>query len=194
MSPLDAFSLDGGEVLVGVGLAVASIVLSVGLATAVVVRMPADYFEAEDAPRSIRVGSRLYLTLRRVAKNLLGVVLIAVGIVLSLPGVPGQGLLTIVVGLVLLDLRAKRRLERRLVRSERLLGALNALRARFARPPLLPPRFASADHEVPREEQGGEREQDGRGGPLPRTEQETPARERASGEGPALDGRHPPGA
>ena len=38
-----------------------------------------------------------------IGKNILGLFLVALGVVLSLPGVPGQGLLTILLGIMLLD-------------------------------------------------------------------------------------------
>ena len=59
------------------------------------------------------------------------------GIILSVPGVPGQGLLTMLVGLVLLDIPGKRRLELKLVSRPRVVRAINRLRKRFSRPPLL---------------------------------------------------------
>ncbi len=69
-------------------------------------------------------------------KNGLGYALILIGMLLSLPGVPGQGLLTILLGLVLLDFPGKRRLERWILRRPRLLVRVNGLRARFGRQPL----------------------------------------------------------
>ena len=49
---------------------------------------------------------------------------------------PGQGLLTILVGLLMLDIPGKRRLELAIVRRGPVLGSINKLRARFRRPPL----------------------------------------------------------
>jgi hypothetical protein len=72
-----------------------------------------------------------------MGKNVLGVILVIVGIILSLPGVPGQGLLTILLGLMLLDLPGKRRLEQRLVRRPSLLRVINGLRVRYGRAPLI---------------------------------------------------------
>ena len=72
-----------------------------------------------------------------VAKNLLGVGLVLVGVLLSMPGIPGQGVLTILIGLVLLDFPGKRRFERRLVGMPRILRTINRLRARFGKPPLV---------------------------------------------------------
>jgi len=66
-------------------------------------------------------------------------VLIVVGAALSIPGVPGQGVLTILVGLFLVDFPRRQQLERALARRAGVLPALNRLRARFGRAPLRPP-------------------------------------------------------
>ena len=49
---------------------------------------------------------------------------------------PGQGLLTILIGLMLLDFPGKRRLERRIVARPAILAMLNRMRARRGRDPL----------------------------------------------------------
>jgi hypothetical protein len=56
---------------------------------------------------------------------------------MSVPGVPGQGLLTILIGVMLLDFPGKRRLERWLLRRRGVLAAINKVRARYGRPPLV---------------------------------------------------------
>ncbi len=66
----------------------------------------------------------------------MGLVLVALGVLLSVPGVPGQGLLTILIGFILLDFPGKRALERRLVTRPAVIGAIDRLRARFGRPPM----------------------------------------------------------
>ena len=54
----------------------------------------------------------------------------------SLPGVPGQGLLTIFMGVMLIDFPGKHRFERWLVSRRVILAAANRLRAKAGRPPL----------------------------------------------------------
>ena len=58
------------------------------------------------------------------------------GIVLSIPGVPGQGLLTILLGIMLLDFPGKSTLERKLLGRPEIVKAINRLRARFDKPSL----------------------------------------------------------
>jgi hypothetical protein len=63
--------------------------------------------------------------------------LVTLGVVLSLPGVPGQGLLTILIGVMLVDLPGKRRFERWLLGRPHVLAGVNRLRARFRQPPIV---------------------------------------------------------
>ena len=103
------------------------------MAAALLVRLPSDYLtNTEPPPRSAR-SRRL---LKRLPRHLLGILLILIGIVLSFPGVPGQGVLTIIAGLFISDLPGTARILRRLLRSPRIFAAVNKLRARYKHPPL----------------------------------------------------------
>lgn len=121
---------------VATGFAVASAVVSLVVVGFVLARLPADYF--------VNPGARLPIDRHPVLKaivvlvrNVIGYILIALGIVLSLPGVPGQGLLTVLMGVMLIDVPGKFRLERWLVSRRPVLSAVNRLRAKFGTPPLL---------------------------------------------------------
>jgi hypothetical protein len=105
---------------------------SLAVVLRVVLALPHDYFEADASPRTA-------WTAARVARNAAGILLIGVGTVLSLPGVPGQGVLTVLIGIVLVDFPRRQQLERALARRPGVLPALNRLRARFDRAPLRPP-------------------------------------------------------
>jgi hypothetical protein len=70
---------------------------------------------------------------------LLGILLIAVGVVLSVPGIPGQGVLTILLGVMLVDFPGRWKAERWLVSHPGVLAAMNTLRRRFGKPPLREP-------------------------------------------------------
>src|SRR5690606_12058645 len=110
------FDLSWRTIAVGAAIFVVSLVVTTLIAGIFLVRIRPDYFVAERHGGARRLESRKTRLLLVVAKNFLGVILIGVGILLSLPGVPGQGLLTILVGLFLIDSRAKRKLELRIVR------------------------------------------------------------------------------
>ena len=66
-----------------------------------------------------------------------GLLLIVVGALLSVPGVPGQGLLTILSGLIISDFPGKKRLARRIIRIHAVYLAANKIRTSFKRPPLI---------------------------------------------------------
>ena len=58
---------------------------------------------------------------------------------IAMLALPGQGILTILVGITLLNFPGKRRLELRIVRQRRVLRAINWMRAKAKRPPLVLP-------------------------------------------------------
>jgi hypothetical protein len=118
------------------GLFVVTFTISLVLFGVLVVLLPERYFLQEsneywrDKPPVVR-------WLRIIGKNLLGLVLIVLGLLLSLPGIPGQGLLTVLIGVMLLDIPGKRQLARWVLRHPRMLRSVNRLRAWFRRPPLV---------------------------------------------------------
>ena len=121
-----------GLVLFAVTSAVTSAIVSW-----VLVKLPPTYFQAahdrdfwQEKHRALRWGGI-------VGKNLAGVLLIALGVLMSLPGIPGPGFLTILLGIMLLDFPGKRTLELKIVSRPRVLNGINGLRRKFDKPPLL---------------------------------------------------------
>jgi hypothetical protein len=130
-------SLTTENILFGALIFFLSLAISLAAIVIVTVRLPANYFSSHykqdfmpNSPFLVRWGAFLL-------KNALGVFLILLGIVLSLPGVPGQGILTILLGLIMLDIPGKRPLEARIIKRPTVLSALNKLRAKFGREPLI---------------------------------------------------------
>jgi hypothetical protein len=104
----------------------------------IVLQLPPDYFNRKNRrPLQSWTSNPLLRMLLLVAKNLLGAVLIIAGIAMLV--LPGQGLLTIVVGLVLIDFPGKFRLERWLATRRPVWRSLNWLRRRARRPELQRP-------------------------------------------------------
>ena len=132
-----SLSLGAREILIAVGAFVGSALGTLALVAAFLVLVPADYFVTPPSLRRRDAPLTPLRLLRAVGKNLLGVVVIVVGLVLSIPGVPGQGLLTVLVGLMLIDLPGKRGLELRSVSRRPVIRGINRLRARFGRQALL---------------------------------------------------------
>ena len=103
-----------------------------------IARLPVDYFSPErrhpvySEARHPLIGWSLV-----AAKNLLGALLITLGLLMLLT--PGQGVLTILIGMLLVNFPGKYRLERWVVTRPGVLRTLNRFRARVGRLPLDPP-------------------------------------------------------
>jgi hypothetical protein len=107
--------------------------LAIGI---LLVKLPATYF-LDTHSRDLWIDHHPIIRWTGILlKNGLGIALIAAGLLLSLPGVPGQGLLTILIGLMLIDFPGKRRIELWILARPRLLNRINRLRQRFRQPPL----------------------------------------------------------
>lgn len=101
-----------------------------------IMRIPTDYFASEE--RQVAAWSDQHPAVRwllLIAKNLFGAVLVVMGIAMLV--LPGQGLLTILIGLVLLNFPGKYRLERWLVLRRPILRSVNWLRRRGGRESLI---------------------------------------------------------
>ncbi len=125
-----------GEMLLAASLA--SLVVAALLLPLFVARIPPDYFSHPHRHRlSARARHPLVLLLLAAIKNLLGALFLLAGVVMLFT--PGQGLLTMLVGLLLMNYPGKYRLERWLVTRPKVLQALNWIRARTGHPPLAAP-------------------------------------------------------
>ena len=134
---IHGWGLSWGQVLFGVLFSAATFVVSIAVVTFVLVKLPANDFHSSHARAFLVESHPVLRALGIFAKNLLGLVLVFAGIIMSLPGVPGQGVLTILLGIMLLDFPGKRRLETRIVSRPRVYAAINSLRSRFGKPPLM---------------------------------------------------------
>jgi hypothetical protein len=132
-----AARLTGANLLYGFVIFVVTFAVTTAVVAFVVVKLPQDYFHPSN--------ERLFWVDRHpalrwagvIAKNIAGALLVVLGVLMSLPGIPGPGFVTILLGIMLLDFPGKRALELRLVRRPAVLGAINRTRRRFGRPALL---------------------------------------------------------
>jgi hypothetical protein len=125
------------SLLLGVVLFLITFSISLGIVSFILVRIPPDYFKKDNPRKVLPNHHRAVRSLVIVLRNILGVFLVALGIVLSLPGVPGQGILTILLGIMLLDFPGKRGLEYKLVSRPKVRQAINKLRNKFGKPELI---------------------------------------------------------
>jgi hypothetical protein len=100
----------------------------------IVIKLPKDVFSnvqragwLDRQPAPVRVALR-------ILKNVIGLVLIVLGIAMLI--LPGQGILAILLGVMLTDLPGKQRIQQWIVRRPKVMSSLNWLRRKFGRPPL----------------------------------------------------------
>jgi hypothetical protein len=130
-------SITARGVVLGVILFVVTFALSLAVISFILVKVPPTYFQ-QSHPRDFWVERHPAIRWAGViAKNLLGMVLVFLGILMSIPGVPGQGILTILLGIMLLDFPGKRTLEYKIVSRPVVLERINRLRHRFSKAPLV---------------------------------------------------------
>ena len=98
-----------------------------------IVRLPADYFDLRVPRTFLSHANPAVRSIAVVAKNLIGFILLLAGIAMLV--LPGQGVLTILIGVSLMDFPRKRDLEARLIGERHVFSGVNRLRARFGKPP-----------------------------------------------------------
>ena len=125
------------EWLVVIGIASAVMfLLSLVIVPIIIVRIPDDYFRRSE--RKIHPWAKHHPILRCslvIGKNILGLVLLIMGILMLV--LPGQGLLTMLFGIALMDFPNKYRLERRIVQIPSVLKSINWIRKKAKHKPLV---------------------------------------------------------
>jgi len=103
-----------------------SLVLCALLLPVIVARLPVDHFSRH---RAAAAGApSLARAVWRAVKNLFGVLFLLAGVAMLV--LPGQGLLTMLIGLLLLEFPGKRGLERRIVARPAIRRLLDGIRTR----------------------------------------------------------------
>ncbi len=121
-----------------VTLTIASFIGFIGTLIAIpfiLVRLPADYFDIRVLRPWMQDHHPVLRLFGHIVKNLIGVVFLLVG--LAMLFLPGQGILTMLLGVTMLDFPGKRRVEAKLVGQPTILQAINKMRERFGKPPLV---------------------------------------------------------
>lgn len=101
----------------------------------IIVRLPADYFTVQK--RRSLLANKLHPSLSlpvAVLKNLFGLVIVLCGMIMLV--IPGQGILTISIGILIMDFPGKFKIERWLIQRKAILNSMNWLRRRKNKQPL----------------------------------------------------------
>jgi len=100
----------------------------------ILINLPPRYFDERHPRTWLKDHHPILRAVALGVKNLLGLVFFLGGLAMLV--LPGQGLLTVLIGMSLVDFPGKRALERELVGRPTVLKVINRLRQRFNRPPL----------------------------------------------------------
>lgn len=121
-----------------VALTVLSIVFFVGSLIAIpfiLVRLPADFFDIRVPRPWMEDHHPVLRVMGHVVKNVVGAIFLFAGFLMLF--LPGQGILTMLIGISMLDFPGKRKVEAKLIGQPAVLNALNGMREKFGKPPLI---------------------------------------------------------
>ena len=128
-------SLTWYKIAWGLLFTVITIIASYGLIVIGMIKIPADYFSSTYVRE---INSDKHFSIRWAAflvKNTVGFLLLIAGIIMIFT--PGPGVPTILLGLIMMDIPGKRPLEAKLINRPMVLSAVNDLRAKYNKPPLI---------------------------------------------------------
>ena len=100
----------------------------------ILVRLPADHFDVR-VPRTWMEDHHPVLRLfGHIVKNVVGAIFVFAGFLMLF--LPGQGILTMLIGISMLDFPGKRKIEATLIGQPTVLSVINGMRQKFNKPPL----------------------------------------------------------
>lgn len=121
-----------------VTLTVLSLMFFVGSLIAIpyiLVRLPADYFDIRIPRPWMKDHHPVLRLVGHIVKNAVGAMFLFAGFLMLF--LPGQGVLTMLIGVSMLDFPGKRKLEAKMIGQPPVLNAINSMRQKFNKPPLI---------------------------------------------------------
>ena len=111
-------------------LSIVTIIASLASVSILLISLPSDYFSRKK--RVSRIRNPILRLLLRLLKNVCGIVFLIGGFIMLFT--PGQGILSLLVGVILCDFPGKRKVERKIIERPLVLSTINRIRARYNRP------------------------------------------------------------
>ncbi|WP_136798253.1 PGPGW domain-containing protein [Desulfosediminicola ganghwensis] len=117
-------------------LSICTFLVSIILIPILVARLPRKYFHRDYSHKhTLAQRFTLWQALRRLLRNFIGLLLLLAGIVMLF--LPGQGLITIIIGIALMDFPYKKQLIYTLTRAKAVQKSLNWLRKKTRKEPFI---------------------------------------------------------
>ena len=120
-----------------VTLTALSVVFFVGSLIAIpfiLVRLPTDFFDIRVPRRWMEDHHPVLRLLGHLVKNVVGAIFLFAGFLMLF--LPGQGILTMLIGVTMLDFPGKRKMEAKMIGQPAVLSTINNMRQKFGKPPL----------------------------------------------------------
>ena len=114
-------------------VSIALFFLTIWLTLYVIIQLPEDYFSHKKMDTKKLISP--YALFVKLVRNLVASILILAGLIMLV--LPGQGLLTILIGVIVLDFRKKHLLEEKIMSRPKVRSALNEIRKRYDKKPFL---------------------------------------------------------
>ncbi|MEM8884392.1 MAG: PGPGW domain-containing protein [Planctomycetota bacterium] len=102
-----------------------------------IARLPVDGLRRTDPLGDFREHHPVLRAVIWVVRNLVGIVVVVLGVLMLV--LPGQGILTVLLGLGMMDFRGKRRIVQSIVKRKSVFASMNWIRRKAGKPELLPP-------------------------------------------------------
>ena len=101
----------------------------------ILIKIPSDYFYADKRKKCLWGHCPpMIRSLLLIIKNILGVLLVLSGIIMLF--IPGQGMLTMIAGIVLMDFPYKYTMMRKIIKNSKILRFINRVRKKANQEPL----------------------------------------------------------
>jgi hypothetical protein len=119
-----------------IGLTAASVIGFIGSLVAIpwiLIRLPSDYFDTRVPRYWMKDQHPVLRIICLIIKNMIGIVFLLTGFLMLF--LPGQGLLTMLIGISFIDFPNKRRLEAKIIGQHTIFNAVNKIRHKFNKLP-----------------------------------------------------------
>ncbi|MFK7816889.1 MAG: hypothetical protein AB8B92_11200 [Gammaproteobacteria bacterium] len=133
---LEVFNSYKSELFILAWISMGLLIISLAIIPFVVIKMPEDYFLERYRVRASKKSTYPILAQFLTGlKNLIGFIFILLGILMLI--LPGQGILTVLMGLFLMNFPGKYKFERKLASLPKVLKSLNWIRSKANKPQLM---------------------------------------------------------
>ena len=124
------------EFIILAWISVSLLIISIAVIPWIVIKIPQNYFHEHYRVRAAKQSNHpIMAQFFTGLKNVIGFLFVVLGVLMLV--LPGQGILTILMGLFMMNFPGKYRLERKIVSAPKVLQSLNWIRAKANKPPLM---------------------------------------------------------